>query len=123
MDEGLPKVEVDWMEILWHCETVETLSVIISSALSKHSLFWTSMPPGRSSHLISPPPTLPLAAAALPLADDADFDELVLENFFDLSFIIFNTIDELIAIRSFIQIPINFSLFLKTTFGGRWCTY
>ena len=92
---GLPKVEVGWTVMSCHCETVETLIVIMPSAASwMLSLFWTSMPPGLTSHLISPMFLQSLSVAVA----DADADaalfplpslEVLLLNLFDLNFIIF----------------------------------
>ena len=88
---ALPKVEVASMEMSCHFETVETLTAMTPSPelwllLLLLSLFWTSMPPGLSSHLISPM----FLASLSPLLPLLGSLELVLENLFDLNFIIFD---------------------------------
>lgn len=90
------------MEISCQAEPVETRTVITSPAPLEFSLFCTSIPPGRTSHSISPvcvPVPVPYSPQA-PL-DPAFCLELLLNNFFDFNLIIFISLTVLLSLSQF----------------------
>jgi len=85
----LPKVDVASIEISCDCETVDTIIVIIPSpALWLLSLFWTSMPPGLSSHWISPMLLQSFSVGVVALCPPFPSLELLRLNLIDLNLII-----------------------------------
>jgi hypothetical protein len=88
--EYSPKVQVATTETSCQEKPVATLTVMTSTS-ALPSLFCTSMPPGRTSHWISPPRTLP-ASPSLLLLVVLLLEELLLNSFLGyLSLIIFGT--------------------------------
>jgi len=84
----IPKVDVASIEISCDCDTVVTVIVINPSpALMLLSLFWTSMPPGLSSHWISAMPLQSFSVGGVALFTFPSL-ELIRLNLIDLNLII-----------------------------------